>query len=292
MLGFLALVVCWSLVLMWRGREVRTLWVRYLAWFAIIPPILIPLVVDRRLFLGVVLLLALLCFREYSRAVGLWRDPALCRVCYLGIAAIYLPIFDVWYGLYQAFPIYVVSLILIFPVMRDEYDHMIQKVCLAILGTVYFGWFLSHVAYLRNAPPGVEAIFVLLVLVESNDAFGYLWGTLLGRRPLAPRLSPKKTVEGALLAIVSVIVVGQLLGFLLPFVGRWHLAFLSFLVAVLGLCGDLVISFIKRDLKLKDMGSVIPGHGGLLDRFDSLVLAAPAYFHFLRYFYGPVSGNW
>lgn len=292
MLAFLGLVVLWSLVLRRRGREVRTLWVRYLAWFAIIPPIVLPLVFERRVFQGVMLVLSLLCFREYARAVGLWRERGLCRICYAGIGVIYLPIFDMWYGMYQALPIYVVSLILVFPVMRDEFEHMIQKTCLAVLGVVYFGWFFSHVAYLRNAPPGVEAIFVLLVLVESNDAFGYLWGTLLGRHTLAPRLSPKKTVEGALLGIASVMAIAQLLGFLLPFVSRWHLALVSFLVAVVGLSGDLVISFIKRDLQIKDMGDLIPGHGGLLDRFDSLILATPVYFHVLRYFYGSVTGNW
>jgi len=84
---------------------------------------------------------------------------------------------------------------------------------------------------------------------------------------------------------VSVIALAWLLRFLVPAVSPLHILIIGALLSIFGMCGDLTISFIKRDLGIKDMGDVIPGHGGLLDRFDSLIFTAPLYFHFIRYFY-------
>jgi phosphatidate cytidylyltransferase len=290
--GFGLLVSIWSIIARKRGESARPIWIKYLAWFVIIPPILIPLVYSRSVFQGIVLLLSLLCFREYTRVTGLWSDRRLVGVCYLAIVAIYYPVFTTWYGLYQAMPLYAIALVLALPVIRDTYEHMIQKVCLSVLGVIYFGWFFSHLAYLRNVEHGIAYIFLLLVLVESNDAFGYLWGTLLGRHKLAPRISPHKTIEGTFAAAASVMVLAWLLRYLVPSISTPHLLLLTFILAVFGTCGDLTISYIKRDLGIKDTGALIPGHGGLLDRFDSILFTAPLYFHFLRYFYGRLSDGW
>lgn len=286
LLFFGLLVVIWSLAAKAKGKDAKAIWIKYLAWFLIAPPLVIPLVYSRSGFQLVVLFLSILCFREYSRVVGLWKDKKLMAVCYLGIACIYWPIFFHEYGIFQAMPIYVIAFILTIPVQKDIYEHMIQKTCLAVLGVVYFGWFLSHLAYLRNSTQAVGYIFFLLVLVESNDAFAYLWGSLLGKHKLAPNLSPNKTKEGALGAMVSVIVMAFLLRPFLPGITTGHLILLTFSMSLFGMCGDLTISFIKRDLKIKDMGSIIPGHGGLLDRFDSIIFTVPIFFHFMRYFYG------
>jgi len=285
LLGFGILVVIWSIQAMWKGKEIRTLWKRYLVWFVIAPAVVLPLVFSRAGFQCLVLLLSLLCFREYSRVVGLWKDRKIILPAYLAIFFIYVPVFTRWYGLYQAVPIYGVALILIVPIFRDEFENMIQKTCLGVLGVVYFGWFLSHMAYLRNFTDGVQYLVDLMVLVEANDAFGYLWGSLLGKHKLVPKISPQKTIEGALGAVFCVIVLGFLLRFLIPKVSSVHVFVLTFMLSIFGMCGDLTISFIKRDLRVKDMGNLIPGHGGLLDRCDSIIFTAPLYFHFLRFFY-------
>jgi phosphatidate cytidylyltransferase len=285
LLGFGILVVIWSVHSMWKGKEIRTLWKRYLAWFVIAPVIVLPLVFSRAGFQCLVLLLSLLCFREYSRVVGLWKDRKIMLPAVLAIVLIYAPVFTRWYGLYQAVPIYGVALILIVPIFRDEFENMIQKTCLGMLGVVYFGWFLSHLACLRNFEEGIQYIFYLIVLVEANDAFGYLWGSLLGKHKLVPKISPNKTIEGALGAVVSVILLGFLMRYLIPRVCNGHVFILAFMLSIFGTCGDLTISFIKRDLRIKDMGNLIPGHGGLLDRCDSIIFTAPLYFHFMRFFY-------
>ena len=264
----------------------RDLLVRYLAWLIIIPPILLPLVFSRLLFQVVILLLSLQCLREFARATGLWSDRRIMRLCYVLVAAIYLPVLAGWYGVHQAAPVLAVAALLIAPIVRGSYEHMLQKVSLSILGVLYFGWFFSHLAYLRNLPCGVGAAFFLMVLVVCNDAFAYLWGKWLGRHKLAPRISPNKTIEGAVLGAAAAAGVAVLLRGLLPGLSVAMAGSLSAAVSVLGICGDLVISVIKRDVGVKDMGASIPGHGGVLDRCDSVILVAPVFFHVLRCCYG------
>ncbi len=280
--GLTTVVAC--VVARVRGASARPLAVKYLVWFAMIPPILLPLVYSRMLFQAVVLLLSLQCVREFNRVTGLWQDRPVAWLCYGLVVGMYVPVFGGWYGLHQAGPMLAVGVLLLVPIARGRYRHMLQTVCLSILAVLYFGWFLSHLAYLRDLAHGVACAFYLLVLVACNDAFGYLWGTWLGRHKLIPRISPSKTIEGAVLASASVVLMGYLLGRALPGIDPVAAALLAVPVAVLGTCGDLVVSFIKRDVRVKDMGRAIPGHGGILDRCDSLILTAPAFFHVVRYF--------
>jgi len=285
MAGFGLVVLIGSVVGRKRGRSPRALLVKYLAWFLLIPPILLPLLYSRVLFQVVVLLLSLQCIREFAVVTGLWSDRRAVWLCCSATVGIYVPVFAGWYGGHQAGAALAVGLLLLLPIARGRYDHMLQKVSLSVLAVVYFGWFLSHLAYLRNLAHGIVCVFFLLVLVECNDAFGYLWGKWLGRHKLSPRISPNKTVEGAVCGAASVLLVAYLLGCLLPGVGGLRGVLAAMLISVLAICGDLVVSFIKRDVRVKDMGSAIPGHGGFLDRADSLILAAPAFFHVTRIFY-------
>ena len=276
---FGAVVLAACVVARWRGRSPRSLVAKYLAWFVIIPPVVLPLAYSRPAFQAVVLLLSLQCLREFGRVTGLWADRGVMRLCYLLTAGMYVPIFAGWPGLHQAGPLVALGVLLIVPIVRGRYEQMLQKVSLSVLGVLYFGWFLSHLACVRSLEGGIAAAFFLMVLAACNDALGYLWGTWLGRRPLSPRISPHKTVEGAVLAAASVIAVGYLLRGLLPEADGAQAMLLAAMVAVLAVLGDLVISFIKRDVGVKDMGRAIPGHGGVLDRCDSLILAAPVFFH-------------
>jgi phosphatidate cytidylyltransferase len=269
-----------------RGRSVRSLLTKYVVWFAIIPAILVPLLTSRILFQVVVLLLSLQCLREFGRAAGLWHDRGLMRTCYLLTVAIYVPVFVNAYSGHQVGPILAVGTLVLLPIVRGQYRHMLQKVCLSMLAVLYFGWFLSHLAYLRNTVDGMTHSFFLLVLAACNDALAYLWGTWLGRHKLSPRLSPNKTIEGAVGGAASVVMIGVVLGGLLDGIGITWAVGAAGLIGVLGVCGDLVVSFIKRDLRIKDMGVLLPGHGGLLDRCDSLVLTAPVLFHLRRCFDG------
>lgn len=262
------------------------MWVRYLAWFLIIPPLLIPLLYSKTVFQIILLVLSLLCFREYSRVVGLWKDSYYMALCYTSIALCYLPVFMVRFGFFQVIPVYLLILVLLLPVVRGEYEHMIQKSCLAMLGVAYFGWFFAHVGFLRNTTNGIAYVFLLFILVETNDASAYIFGRAFGRHKLAPKISPNKTNEGFLGGLLVTIALSFLLKPLAPDFSAIHRLLFAGVISIGGTCGDLVMSFVKRDLGIKDFSQVLPGHGGLLDRFDSIIFIAPLFFHLGNNFYG------
>jgi phosphatidate cytidylyltransferase len=123
------------------------------------------------------------------------------------------------------------------------------------------------------------------VAVTLNDVAAYACGRLFGRRPLRSNISPKKTWEGALGGAAVSLLLPWLLRFSFPHFGVWELILTGLIVGIGGQLGDLSISVIKRDLGVKDMGSSIPGHGGILDRIDSLIYVAPLFFHMTRLFH-------
>jgi phosphatidate cytidylyltransferase len=269
-------------------KFLKFLWVNYFAWFIIIPPIIFPLLYNRLFFVGVFHIISLLCFREFSRITGLWHDKKYTIACYVALCIIYWPVYlgKSAYGAFQAFPIFAITAVLLIPVMRDEYMHMVQKTSLGMLGVAYFGWFLAHVPFLRNSNNGVELVFFLVLLAAVNNASAYLVGNLFGKHKLAPHLRPDRTFEGALVGLIVTVGISFSIKFLIPFVSVFHLILASAIISVGGTAGDLVISFIKRDLGIKGAGESIPIYGGILDRFDSLVFTAPLFFHFINNFYG------
>ncbi len=146
---------------------------------------------------------------------------------------------------------------------------------------------LSHVAALAqlefNGLPGGGLLLAafLLLTVQSSDVLQYVWGRLLGRRPVSPRVSPAKTLEGLAGGVLCSTALGAALWWMTPF-NPWQAALLALTVNALGFLGGLVLSAIKRERGVKDWGRLIDGHGGMLDRVDSLCLSAPVFFHLVR----------
>ena len=126
-------------------------------------------------------------------------------------------------------------------------------------------------------------IFLILV-VQSSDVLQYVWGKLFGKHKIAPKLSPSKTVEGFVGGVVSASVLGGLLYWLTPF-NPVQAVLMSLLICLMGFLGGLVMSAMKRSMGVKDWGNMISGHGGMLDRMDSLCFAAPIFFHVVRYYW-------
>jgi phosphatidate cytidylyltransferase len=149
---------------------------------------------------------------------------------------------------------------------------------------------LSHVpALLTLDIPDYEGrhlllIAFLVIVVQSSDVLQYVWGKLFGRRKIAPQLSPSKTVEGVVGGVVSSTLVGAALWWITPF-SLWQTGAMALIVNLMGFFGGLVMSAIKRDRGVKDWGQMIEGHGGMLDRLDSVVFAAPIFFHITRYWW-------
>jgi phosphatidate cytidylyltransferase len=134
-----------------------------------------------------------------------------------------------------------------------------------------------------QAQPWKLLVF-LVVVVQLSDVFQYVWGKLLGRHKIAPKISPNKTWEGFFGGVGTASLLGVLLRPITPF-SLSQAAAISLLIAILGFFGGIVMSAIKRDAGVKDFGHFIEGHGGMLDRVDSLSFAAPVFFHVLRYWF-------
>lgn len=147
----------------------------------------------------------------------------------------------------------------------------------AILSIIYIPWLVSHLVLVRSGADGVIRTLGTIVLVWGADVLAYLVGSLLGRHRLAQTVSPGKSVEGAVAAVLFAAVAGGLVSHWIA-MSWWAGAILGGTLAAAGLVGDLWESLLKRGAQVKDSGGAVPGHGGLLDRFDSLLLAAPVAF--------------
>lgn len=266
------------------------LWRRYYSWLVLIPALLIPILLGKAWTIIGIALLSLFCYREFARAVGLFREKLLSAAIVVGILLIAYASWDEWYRLFMAmFPLGVATILAI-AILPDEPKGYIQRIALAVLAFGLFGASMGHLGYMANDADYRPRLILLLLAVEGNDVFAFLSGKTFGRRKLCPVTSPNKTIGGALGALVltTLLVTGigwfVFAGTVLQDVGK--LALLGALLSVSGQLGDLAMSSIKRDLGLKDMGMLIPGHGGLLDRFDSLLLAAPVFFHYVGYYVG------
>jgi len=175
-------------------------------------------------------------------------------------------------------------------ILRDEPHGYIQRVGLGVVSVLLFGHCLGHLGYMANDADFRPIIMLIILTVELNDVFAYITGKLFGRRKIAPHTSPNKTLGGALGALILTTVLVSTVGhhvFRSSAVDTpMKLIGLGLIVSIAGQFGDLMLSSIKRDIGIKDMGATIPGHGGLLDRFDSLLLVAPAVFHYVGYLRG------
>jgi phosphatidate cytidylyltransferase len=159
-----------------------------------------------------------------------------------------------------------------------------RPTALTLLGVCYVNWLLGYAIWLRRLPQGEAWIVFLLAVTWLGETAAYFVGSRLGRHKLAPVISPAKTVEGAIAQLVVSVAVGGLIGGWL-FGGRSVLVGLTagFLLGLIGQCGDLAESVLKRSAHTKDTGGLIPGHGGLLDRLDSLLFNTPALFFYARH---------
>ncbi len=155
---------------------------------------------------------------------------------------------------------------------------------LTLLGVCYVNWLLGYAIWLRRLPSGAEWIVFLLAVTWSGETAAYLVGSRIGRRPLAPSISPGKTLEGAAAQVLASLVAAGLISRAF-FPGRPLAVGLlaGLLLGLVGQCGDLAESVLKRSAHTKDASGLIPGHGGLLDRLDSLLFNTPALFYYARY---------
>jgi phosphatidate cytidylyltransferase len=262
----------------------------YKSWLIIIPLMGLPVLAGAAWTMLAVAALSLLCYQEFARATGLFREKLISFTVVLGILMITFAVVDHWYGFFMALGPLTVATIAMVAILPDQPKGYIQRVALGVLGFLLFGSALGHLGYIANDQNFRPILFMILLAVEANDVFAYLTGKTLGRRKLAPNTSPNKTTAGSLGALILTTALATLIGYFVfsgTALDSWpHLVALGVIISVVGQFGDLMLSSVKRDLGIKDMGTIFPGHGGLLDRFDSLILVAPAVFHYVNYFVG------
>jgi phosphatidate cytidylyltransferase len=179
------------------------------------------------------------------------------------------------------------TVLLLSLIQKEDFYTILLRSSMTILGILYLGGCSGYVIALRNFngdnQMGKQLLLLLIGIVWLTDTGAYFVGSKLGKRPLAPHISPRKTIEGALGGIIGGIAGGLIMNFMFHnFIAVIECIIISFMISIISQCGDLIESLIKRALKTKDAGSILPGHGGMMDRMDALIFAAP--FMYL-YFY-------
>ena len=267
---------------------------RWRSWCWLVGVIFLPVLAGALPTMLAVMVLSLLCFREYARATGLFREKTICAVVSLGILLVAFAAVDHWQDdrLFFALGPLVGALIVVVSIPSDRPRGFIQRVALGVLGFALLGFSLGYISNMANVvhlggthtdyrPP----VLMLITAVELNDMIASLINRTLGRRPFLPETSPQKTWAGAIGAVViTTALVTAAGGWLFagtPVAHPGWLVGLGLLTSLLGQLGELTLSSIKRDVGVKDVGATLPGHGGLLDRFDGLVLVPPAVYHYL-----------
>lgn len=196
-----------------------------------------------------------------------------------------------WYGLFSIFiPVYAFLLIPVRSAIAGDCERFLERAAKIQWGLMICVYCVSHApALLILEIPGytgqnAKLLFYLVLVVQISDVLQYVWGKTLGRRKIAPNVSPNKTVEGFVGGVASAALVGAALWWATPFT-PWQSAGMSLAITLMGFFGGLVMSAIKRDRGVKDYGQMIEGHGGVLDRIDSICFAAPVFFHLTRHFF-------
>ena len=266
---------------------------RIKAWWVMVLVISLAFLFGRT---GVILLFLFISFAALREFMTLTYTRS---ADYLALAAAFFVVLPVqyaliwfgWYGVYAIFiPVYVFLLLPILEVAGGDTKRFLERTAKMQWGLMISVFCISHVpALLTLDIPGYDdrnllLIAFLVIVVQSSDVLQYVFGKLFGRRQLAPEVSPSKTVEGLVGGVLCATALGASLWWITPF-NFWQAALMSLAITAMGFFGGLVMSAIKRDRGVKDWGNLIEGHGGMLDRLDSVVFAAPIFFHLTRYWW-------
>lgn len=268
---------------------------RIAAWWAMVALVALAFAGGKGGVIVLFALLSLLALREFVTLTYTRRSDhvALALAFYVFLPLQYGLIWIEWYGLYSIFiPVYAFLFLPIVAALRADTNRFLERIAEVQWALMLAVFCLSHVpALVTLEVPGYAGrnlllIAFLVIVVQSSDVLQYVWGKLFGRHKVAPLLSPSKTWEGFVGGVASATALGAALYWITPFT-VFEAAAIALAINLMGFFGGLVMSGIKRDLGVKDWGHLIAGHGGVLDRLDSVLFAAPVYFHIVRYWYTP-----
>ena len=287
----LATILALATLLIYFKFPTKELKDRVNSWWYILGFFAIGIMLNQTLAMFFFGFLSFLALKEYFTLIpSRQTDRRIMFYAYMAIPFQYYFSGIGWYGMFIIWiPVYLFLLLPFRQVLIGETKGFLENTSRVQWGLMMFVFGLSHLAYMLTLEPingvgGKELVLYLVMLTAFNDVLQYLWGKSFGKHKIIPKVSPNKTVEGFVGAFFSIIFLAWLFSFLTPFTTIQALL-AGAIISAFGFVGDVVISMIKRDIGVKDSGNLIPGHGGVLDRIDSLVYTAPLFFHFVYYLY-------
>lgn len=295
----LATVIGWALSLANKEKDYIELKQRINSWWIMIGIFGLALLMGPLVTVMLFAMLSFIALKEYfSMTPTRLVDRKVLFWAYLTIPLQYYWIATGWYGMFIIFiPVYAFLFIPFRMVLAGETKNYLRAASNIHWGLMLTVFTLSHLAYLVMLPSegeyqsltmsgdGAALLLYLVMLTQLNDVAQYVWGKILGTTPIAPTISPNKTREGLIGGVITTGVLAMILAGLLTPMIWWQGLLVGLGIGISGFIGDVSLSAIKRDIGIKDSGQLIPGHGGILDRLDSLTFTAPLFFHVMRYFY-------
>ena len=287
----LATIIVQTLVRLKPGADLSSLRQRINSWWVMTGVFTLAMALSRDISIGFFAFISFLALKEFFSLIPTRRaDRKVLLWAYLAIPFQFYWVYLEWYGMFIIFiPVYMFLLLPMRMVLIGQTQGHIRAA-----GTIHWGlmltvFCLSHTAFLlvlqeKAFPgefPGPGLVLFLVVLTQANDVFQFLWGKSLGRAKILPKISPGKTWVGFLGGAATTTVIAWQAGPFLTILNEWQSLAAGLIIGISGFLGDVNLSALKRDLQVKDSGDLLPGHGGILDRVDSLTYTAPLFFHFV-----------
>ena len=276
------------------SATIANLTARVRAWWVMVAVLAVCFLLGRTATIVLFAIASLFALREFVTLTPTRPGDHLpLVVCfYILLPVQYLLIFDDWYNLFAIFlPVYGFLLLPVLTASGGDTEQFLERVTKLQWGLMITVYCVSYVPALLllqipHYSDNLLLVIYLLLVVQISDVLQYVFGKLFGRHKIAPHVSPSKTVEGFVGGGASATAVGAALWWITPFTPL-QAAGLAAVIVLAGFLGGLALSAVKRSLGAKDWGSMIEGHGGMLDRLDSVSFAAPVFFHLTRYFFEP-----
>jgi len=258
------------------------LWKRYLSFLVIAPLFIFFSYKGRPLFNFLVIGMACLYLREFFNISSIWQNKVYRwegRI--FSLLVLSGTLLENRFLFFRT-PLIVITIVLATPVFLKQTQDALRQTSVTIVGILYFGWIFSYIIFLRDSF-GFGGLISVCILITLNDISCFWTGKMFGRHKLVVQISPGKTVEGSLGGLIATASGALFFKYAMPDLSWPELFILGFVISLFGQIGDLVISVIKRDMAVKDSGALIPGHGGMLDRFDSWIFTLPFVYYLLHF---------
>ena len=296
---FAALILASVIVRVLRLLKPQTDWteiiVRIRTWWIMVGVFVFAIISNRTISILFFAFVSFLALKEYLSLIPTRRaDRRVLFWAYMAIPFQFYWVYAEWYGMFIIFiPVYMFLLLPMRMISIGQTDGFIRAVGTLHWGLMTMVFSISHAAFLlvlrlKDNPqefPGPGFVLMLVVFTELNDIFQFIWGKLFGRHKILPSVSPNKTWEGFLGGVGTTVALSTIAGPSLTPMNYGQSAVAGLVLGVGGFVGDVCISAMKRDLAIKDTGTLLPGHGGMLDRIDSLTYTSPLFFHYVYWLF-------